>query len=393
MGLFSWLRSDKKETKGLEFDAQGNVTFIPLNYVNSMEGHPSLLQLETKAFGGNAIVYMVANRIAQLVATVDFEIANPDSVRKEAVPQRLASLIESPSEYLTWQEFIYQLALNYLVGGNAFVAATTDGIFEDPAELVCPRSSNVQIMGEASENITGYSITHFDRTWMANPSNVLHIRNPNITKDTHFGLSPLEPLAEIWKGNNALAKNERLIHERNGVNGVVYSKAGRPLSDEERENVQRAVNRNMSGQHNAGLHYFSSTELGYTQLGSNLKDLMGDAAYMRQLRVICATYNVPSQVFGDVNLTYANMEQAQVAMWSNAVWPLAKRLYKELSLWLVQGKYRLKMKFVLDKSGISELNKADQERVNNLLAQVQAGILTANEAREMLHPELKPLTQ
>jgi phage portal protein BeeE len=108
------------------------------------------------------------------------------------------------------------------------------------------------------------------------------------------------------------------------------------------------------------------------------------------LRAIAAKMQVPSAMMGDTELKYANMAEMQTSFAVNVLIPDANEFYQQFCDFLSRALGAPKIKVFIDKKQFPELASEQKAAQDAIRADVQAGIITPEQARLMLYPQLTP---
>jgi phage portal protein BeeE len=160
------------------------------------------------------------------------------------------------------------------------------------------------------------------------------------------------------------------------------------MTDTEQKQLQDKYDDDYTGAPNFGKVKVSTSKLGYVQMGMNPNDLKSIETRLEHLRTICASYNVDSKLFGDpAASTYNNMAEAQRAFIVNAVIPLSQILLPAMVKFMSRSVFAA-YSMQLDEDNILELQLTNEQRSARLGREVVQGIITTEQARAMLYPEL-----
>ena len=101
-------------------------------------------------------------------------------------------------------------------------------------------------------------------------------------------------------------------------------------------------------------------------------------------REIALSFGVPAQLIGipEAN-TYSNMETAKLSLYEETIIPILKRVESDLNEFLAPL-YEGNISLRYDLDSIPAMTEKRKQIYENVVAGVQAGILTRNEARERL---------
>ncbi len=368
--------------------------FQSLNYTsllgNSFKYGESKKSLFVDAYGGNPYVFSVIDRITKRAVSLEKKWVNVFDEELESVPQ-LDTLMRSRTFKDGWKSFEYRLYANALVGECFVVKEYIEG-FTDPVALFIPTTSNVTINENVDGSIRDYTIIHYGITRTFQVEDVYHAAPiPNILLDTNYSFSPLTAGRKVWENNNLVWSSEGSLHKNKGVNGVLYSKGQRPMTPSEQTALQSDYDQKSTGQ-NFGKVRVANTELGFVSMGMNPNDLKSIEARLDHLRSICSLYNVDPKLFGDsAGSTYNNMPESKKGLITDAVIPLLDSVNPSFYAWLSDAfNLDITVNRIADTEKISELKSINKDLSDKILQELQSGVLTGDEAREILYPNLGP---
>lgn len=336
------------------------------------------------AYGLNPYVFTVVDRISQRLVEIDKQLL--DANEQVIENPEFEALLKKPNPKEDESAFLYRAAATYLTAGECFIVKD-QAPGEDDSYFV-PVNWNVIINEDTKGNVLSYWVTTFSNTKTYLPFEVLHIKKPDITFDTNRGFSTNRATRKVWESNNEVWASEASLHKNKGIAGVLYSDGNRPMTDTEQKQLQEKYDQDFTGSNSFGKVKISTAKLGYVQMGMNPNDLKSIETRLDHLRTVCASYNVDSKLFGDSQAsTYNNMAEAQRAFIVNAVLPLSRVLLPAIVGFMsrsVFASYSMK----LNEDAIIELQLTKEQKSARLGREVVQGILTAEQAREMLYPEL-----
>jgi HK97 family phage portal protein len=155
-------------------------------------------------------------------------------------------------------------------------------------------------------------------------------------------------------------------------------------SEEQQKNLEDKF-RKMSGTSNSGTIAVTSGNLDYINFGLSAIDLAIMDTLKMTLLDVCNIYHVPSQLFNsEVGKTYTNLKEARQQMYTDAVLPIANKVYSKIGKSLIPRYKDLKAKNAYLKvvtSNVPEL-QADMKELAEWLD--KAWYLTPNEARQKM---------
>ena len=349
----------------------------------------------TRAYGENPDVYMVVDRIAQRTIQLDrLLVRKSDNEEVLDIPE-FELFLSRPNQKEDWQELLYRLYATYLVTGECFLVRVDT---EDRVNYICPVNYNVIINQNTNGDVRDYRITFFGLSMVFTPSEVLHIHKPDITLDTNYGFSPLRAGRKVYESNNEVWASEAALHKNKGAAGVLGVKgSSRGLTPDDQDAIQKAFDRRAAGSENFGRTVVSGSELVWVQTGMSPTDLKTLETREEHLRKICNLYNVDSKLFGDTKAnTYNNVENAERAMITKAVLPLFAKVNPPVIEFIAKGQSIETNNFdltditsIANIDTIQELSKPNLELSQKIVNEVNAGIISPQQAQAILYPELE----
>lgn len=375
---------------GKTTDANGNLWYRLMYGFNSYfsfgDGGRLTSHIDQKSYAKNPYFFMVVDRIAEIAASLPREFID-ERTGKEYTNTRnerynnLRRIFESPNNFQDQYDFYYTLVTN-LLKGEVFIYKEGEGIGQT---LYAPIPYNVTI----NENLQGispesYSFTYFNKAFNnKSPKDVLHLKRVNTLVDSHYGLATAVPTTSLWSISNQLFKNAWNLFRNSGIAGILHGKGNYTvINPEEEKAIQNQYNSTHGNSESIGKVLKINSEVGFIQMGMNPTDLKSVEQNLQLKRDICAAFNVASQLFGDTDAsTYSNMEQAEKAMYINAILPICNRIDKALNNWLNPND---NIKYKVNKSQIPILQDAKTEQITNAINLYKHRLLTLEEARRRL---------
>lgn len=210
---------------------------------------------------------------------------------------------------------------------------------------------------------------------------------------TNFGISPLqaaimpiESLKEMYTADTAIVKNK-------GVDVLITNDSDSPLIEDEKDEMDKVLNRRLAGARRAGGVATSTSKLRVLNLGRTIKELALWDGYKIKARDLCTALQVDSGLFNDPdNKTYANREEATRSLYNECVIPFTKLITENKEL-----VRRIGFEIYCDTSNIEALQatqavraekaKFNIETVTSLNQSVKDGVITKDIAVKLLVSE------
>lgn len=340
----------------------------------------------------NAIVYRCVNEIASGAASISFKVCQGD-IELESHP--LISLLKRPNPLQAGNEYFQSLYSFLLLSGNSYAVASTGGGL--PSELHLLRPDRVEIVPSATTIPKGYNyklqgqvVNSYEADPFTGQSEVKHFKlwNP---LDDYLGLSPMMAASIDVDQHNMIAKhNIALLVNGARPSGAVIFKpkdtSGNTmmLSDIQRKQISDDLNRRMSGPDNTGKPMLLEGDFDWKEMGMSPRDMDFLQNKHMAAKDIALCFGVPSQLIGiPDSQTYANVQEARLALYEETIIPLAMRVCSDLNEWLAPM-YGEDIYIKYDYESIPAMTERRRRVYENVTTAVREGIISRNEARERL---------
>lgn len=302
--------------------------------------------LADEGYRKNVIAYRCISLISQNAAAVPWTVSRKtggDSKKLEDHP--LLQLLQRPNPMQGGAELFQTLYGFFLIAGNSYLEAVgPEGT--SPLELWSLRPDRMRVVPgrqgipEAYRyQVNGRNID-FSVDTVSGRAQVLHVKSFH-PLDDWYGMSPLEAAAfSIDQHNEAAKWNAALLQSSGRPSGALVYKPSYPdapdtLSEEQRQNLKAELERYFSGAANAGRPIVLEGGLDWREMALSPKDMDWLAGKDVSAREIALAFHVPPQLIGiDGSMTFANFEQARLALFDDAVLPLLGHFRDELNNWL-----------------------------------------------------------
>ena len=314
-------------------------------------------------------LYAIIKKISQTGSAMELQVHK--IVNDEYELQRdgeLFDLIMQPNKYQNQYDFKENALTNLLTSGNVFLNGHEAVGFGDvftSMTLLPPQFIDIQTTTELDSeglDIVKYilQIEAISRT--LSPEYVKHIKYFNPTDygvQTGWGLSPIHAGYLAMKSARDLNIAESSILANKGASGLLTNKGDYPLDSDEAEEIQKAVDKRISGAGKFGKIITTNASVEYIQMGMSPVDLQMIESGVVKLRQLCNIFSVDSSLFNDpANKTYNNRSEAQKSLYTDAVIPSLQKIVWGLNEFIVPA-YNKKdnaiYKISIDKSHIPHL--------------------------------------
>lgn len=347
-------------------------------------------QFSQEAYMRNVIAYRAMDMVAAAACSVPFEMVSLGlrGARREVKAHPMLELVRKPNPAQSGTEFLQALYKYRLISGNAFVQAVgpKEGA---PTEMYLLRPDRVAIIAGKGMLPAGYRysagevVKDFAVDRLTGMSAILHLKNFNPLNDW-YGLSPVEAAAySIDQHNQSGAWNQALLQNGARPSGALVVRAdassGGVLSEDQYVRVKQQIDEQFMGPGNAGRPLLLEGGLEWKEMSLTPHDMDFVQAKHASARDIALAFGVPPQLLGiPGDNTYANLQEARLALWEQTVVPLVTATAEALSGWL-SPKFGERLELVANTDQVPALamrNQAIWDRVE------KASFLTQNEKRE-----------
>ena len=348
MGVLSELNSFVKDYK------QFNVYKKSLgNAINISEFKPYQFKLNQspsldETYESNVDAYSVLKKIVDVFKSVDWIVEQKQSDGTYEIIENttIHDLMANPNDgkSYTWSDIDERLLVYLLGNGNSYLHAEhLNGIIQEVDVLP---SKNVEALTTSNfflPNVRykfefGVNTRVFDREELEH----IMLFNPSYSdvKESFDGLSAFEVARNVVEvGNDRWEADAHLLKNR-GIAGMITNKGDRPMQQDEAKAVQGAFDQEAAGTKNFGKVKVTNQDLSYIQMGMSSTDLQlvqkGDVT----LRAMCNVFGLDSSLFNDpANKTFNNRKEAEKAMYTNAIIPIAEKIAAKHTKFIAKNHY------------------------------------------------------
>jgi HK97 family phage portal protein len=350
--------------------------------------------LAVEGYLKNAIVFRCVSEIAKGASAVPFMLKSGDDII-ESHPALV--LLNRPNPLQSYSEFFNSLYGYLLLSGNSYVMRIA-GIGGAPRELHLLRPDRIEIKGrtggvfpekyEYSVNGQVQSVYEVDQENGFSDLKQVKLWHP---MDDYYGCSPLTAAAtEVDQHNSATRHNINLLENGARPSGAVIFKPKddqgyqMQLSESQRQQLLTDLNQRFSGSKNAGRPLLLEGDFDWREMGLSPRDM--DFLNMKHMSAtdIALCFGVPSQLVGvPDSQTYSNVAEARLALYEETIIPYLKKVESDMNEWLMP-QYDDNIEFCYNIDSIPALSERRRIIYENVIAAVDKGIMTRNEARELV---------
>jgi HK97 family phage portal protein len=331
-------------------------------------------------------IFACVHRIATLGSIIPFEIQDSNGNVVDSFP--LSELLEAPNEDDAFIDILRRTIADRVLTGNAYWFKEMAGARLESLKPISP--GRCRPVPGTEELIKNYKYTVNGRDTYLEKDKVIHFRGYN-PENRYEGASPMQSLGlSVEMQNELMTWNADYF--RKGVVADTFFSAPGELSDTAYKRLKRWLDSTLTGSRNNRKP--ALLEGGLTaQFPSNLPKDMGFRDLSEETRLqIFASLGVPPFIMGftgDANRS--NSKEQKEVFYSYTLNPIlgdiARVINRHLFMQYAPG---YEIHFTVQRV-LQELSETPEERERRLIASVQSGVRTVDEARAEIG--LDPLGQ
>jgi HK97 family phage portal protein len=389
---------ENKADKELEIKSYGAFG-MPYSNVYAGFGWYELVAFQSLVYFRNCSpVFNGVDLIAEKVADIRPYVY--DTKKKKYVNNHpVLDLLNHPFGDTTYSEFMKELCIFYLVTGNNYTVLTGN-VKREPLEMMNIHPGEVIIAPSPRDGYNGtYNVNRYPNSSTFNrrekggywryinddqQQELWQIRTFNARDQYntgYYGMSRLLPIVyEIEQHLHSSRHNLSLLVSGAKLSMIV--KTLQPLPEEQLQAMRSQISAAYQGSANTGKVMlinggFDVEEMGMNNTDMDFLNLKKDITYG-----IYNTLKIPLPLIAPDHSTMNNLEKSMLMLYDNAVLPMAKRAFEELTMYLMPrypGSENLILKYKEE-----EITALEPRRMENLKFKKELKIYTVNEMRALV---------
>lgn len=337
------------------------------------------------------------NKVAEAFASIEPVLKIDGKIIKD---HEILDFLRQPSPFFDGVLFQETLAKNYLVTSESYTVALGN-VNRPPLEMqpISPRNvSPVEGSGGYAHkmDISGNTLTGvYDaelkpkrlRYFNGNLKELSYMRGYSTKNNSLLrGQSLLVPASAEARQHILGNKHNVSMLEKGGRLSAVFH-FDQDLNVDDFNEVKTRVKEQYGGADNAGeIGVTSGGKLEIKELGVNNKDMDYVKLHKIVQEAIALQYKVPLPLITNAAATFNNYSEAKLALYDDAVLPLADKIYGSLSAFLLP-RYKLDPQQVQITYDIDEITALSMRRNEELKLRKELAIESDNEMRAMIGRE------
>lgn len=350
------------------------------------------------AYEQSSAVAAPVNLIAESFAATPIVLANQDTGDVER-KHPILDLLRRPHPSIPGALFWEYVAKMFIITGEAPIVSIGNRRFGGPAALrpLCPKDiSPVQdettgwarewhVYGPTLRGVYVANRANDGSTWENGPLRTLRVVRAFSTKDTSLlrGQSKLYAAAsDIRQQIEGARFNVALM--KNGARPSLLVSTKAALGRDAFEEFSRRLREGFEGTANAGkLMIAQGGEVDVKNFNANVRDMEFSESQSRTAQTIAKVLKVPVVLLNMDAATFSNMETATIALWDDAILPMAGYLLGDIGDWLFP-------QFDLDPSewrltvDVARVGALQARALKVIRDRAASGVETINEIRESM---------
>jgi HK97 family phage portal protein len=345
-------------------------------------------KLAEEGYNRNVYVFRCVNQIAQACGGIPWVLYRKRGQTKEIEEHALLSLLQRPNPQQGQAKFIETAIAFLMLAGNSYIerVGPKGGA---PRELYTLRPDRVLVIkGNHINPIGGYEYQVDGMKKTFEPELILHLRHFH-PLDDWYGLSPIQAAARsIDQNNESKAWNVALLQNGARPSGALVTEQN--FTDDQFNRVKGEVEEKYASAKNAGKPMVLEGGLDWKQIAMNAVDMDWLEGQKLSAREIAIAFGVPPELIGDsTSKTYSNYQEARQAFYMETVLPLMDWLRDEFNNWLTPL-FGDRLYLDYDRDEIEAIQEDRASVWMRAITAVEKGVLTPNEAREVMGYEAHP---
>ena len=383
--MFGFLSRNKKQY------SQDVSATVPLTYNLEQALYPesNYLNFAKEGYGKNEIVHACIRELSSSISNPRYMLEVPTSEGgfSELESGDLYELMQYPTPSQDWASWLEELVTYLMVSGNVYILkerAKTRKLTALP--LLRPDRMTINGGTHGAESYT-YEIGESEYTIPA--EDVCHLALPNPSGDL-YGLAPLQVLARTVNLDLNMTDYAKVFFQNAGVPSGLLKVKRRLQSQEEASVIRNRWRSQFGGKNNFHRVAIMDDDAEYQPMASTMKDLALNELHNFTEARICAVFGVPPILIGaNVGLeraTYSNYREARFSFNAETVQPLVNKIVRFLNYGIAK-EYSNQGKFSVDKGTLLDMIDDKESNSQRAMALFDKGLLTLNEARELVGVE------
>ncbi len=295
----------------------------------------------------NVDAYAVVKKISDIFSSTPWMVERKVNGEWQVVEDTsIHELLQNPNQLkgYTWNDIDEQMITYLLCSGNSYLYGET--LNGKISEVDVLPSNHIEVCTGGNFFLPNlkykFDIDSTVRTYSKEDLQHVKLFNPNYSsvEESYEGLSVFQVAAKaVQVGNDRWDASAHLFQNR-GMAGMITDQSDRPMLQDEAKKVQDAFKNSVSGTDKFGGVKVTNKDLKYISMSMSSTDLQLIEQGVIPLRAICNVLGLDSSLFNDPsNKTFNNRLEAEKAMYTNVIIPLAAKISSAHNNYIVKNHY------------------------------------------------------
>jgi len=337
-------------------------------------------------------IYIPISYLAKKIASIKFELFNKDN---QVLVSPILDLISQPNNFDSYEELVQKFFVYKLITGNAYLNAVPALGYSKVSKITVlpPQYTKINMTNQIDvrlQEVKNYEFQFNDQNTTIKPQNILHFKDINISQQQYYYQYGRSRLLSARYNITSLeaSYSTRCSLYQHGARHIMTGEGNEynMLTPDQSKEEQRRINNDFGLTENQHQIMITRFPLKVTSLSKSVSELQLNEMNLADYQKICSLYEVPSILLNDnASSTYNNKTSAEKDFYVNVVIPQAKEFIENFVWWIAdllgdKNKYEVKIKT----NSIEVLKDNNDQLTTRTISELQAGIITLQEARNKL---------
>ena len=374
MGILSRILS--KTTIPISGTANGDIISSMFDQTSDMMTYTDQMRSGYKA---NPYVYRASNLVASTISGISPVLMDRDGNEIDLPNHYVTGLLEHPAPNITWRQMMYEVVMDRMLNGNAFIHNVSVRGHTKELDLYHGKNVDYTPSGDIRAPVRIWTVNTGTGSINILPEDMIHICGFTGDNDV-LGVSPLQSASySINQQNNARKWNNSLT--KNGAKPSTVVQTPKAMNDAKFKEFSERMHRLFQGSDNAGKMMILDDGKTVQQLGFSPLDMDYSSGMTVSAREISLALGVPPELVGDsANKTYSNAQEANKEVIDHTIKPMMDEIYDAISMAVIHDDPQI-ARIGYDQEPLAKM-RGDLPTM--ITAAQGASFLTVNEKRAML---------
>ncbi len=331
---------------------------------------------------------IIEDFISDNIAKIEVKVVN--SRDNEVKNTSLNQLLEEVNLNQSWREFIKEAFVSYGLTGNMFIhrMSETGYLYNLSTSNTSVNLAKDKTLPEYLNYVGSYTQSLGGRDYNLLSDTIFHLKTASLLSENglwSLGTSPYQSGTKNIKTLNATYSSRVSTIADRGALGFITNESELPDADESRL-VQDALE--TYGTKEEQKKFIVTTQkLKYNQMAMGVSELKYLENLNHDFKALCQLRGLDPLIFSSEGSTYANQAEARKASLQNVIIPLTDKFYSKFNEWI--RPFYNGLRLLPNYESLPEYGNIDTTLSTKLINEVNAGLITKQQASEILYPELE----